>query len=308
MTGWRLVSDAGGTNVRFARAHDGEHMQKYSAYPVSRFTSFSSALRTYLEETGGAAGCTSAAIGAAGRVDGGSVRLTNAAWTISEAAVSAELGVPCTLVNDVQAVAFSLPALSDTDFTVLGPLAPDLTKARRLLAANMGTGFGAATLVKTATGWTSCPSEAGHMTLAFPDWPDESLRRKFTSVEHVLSGRGLSNLHVAIANETATLPATEVLARVSADPNCAATLRLFTQIAGNVLGNLALAVAAWDGVFLCGSVAKGFVATADLDSLRQAFEAKGPMSEWMRRIPIALLTKEDAALAGLAALPIGACF
>ena len=105
MTGWRLVSDVGGTNVRFARASGGG-VYAIQAYPTSRFTSFAEAIRAYLDETGGGHGCIGAAIGAAGLVAFGKVSLTNSAWEISEAGVSQELGAPCRLINDVEAVAY----------------------------------------------------------------------------------------------------------------------------------------------------------------------------------------------------------
>jgi glucokinase len=298
---WRLVSDVGGTNVRFARAY-GAGLKQCKVYPVSVHPTFLAALDSYLAETGGAEGCTYAAIGAAGAVSSGTVRLTNAAWEISEAAVSAKLGVPCAILNDVQAVAFSLPVLDEAAFEVLGSRKPNIPAARRLLTANIGTGFGAATLVRSSNGWVCCPSEAGHMSLNFPEWSDNGLRQRFSSAEHVLSGRGLCNLRAAIANEPCSHDTADLISRVRAGLHSTETLRLFTQIAGDVLGNLALAVAAWDGVYLCGSVAKAFASVADLPLLRQAFEDKGPMTERMSMIPIALIKRDDAALAGLAAV------
>ncbi len=303
MTGWRLISDAGGTNVRFARAR-GKDFFEIRTYSVSRFTSFSLAARAYLDETGGPDGCAGAAIGAAGLVTFGKVRLTNASWDISEAEVSSELGVPCRLVNDVEAVAFSLPVLPVSGFTNLGPLGPNLAAIQRVLIANIGTGFGAATLIRTGGGWASCPSEAGHMSLTFPGWDDKPLDRKFNSVEDVLSGRGLCNLHAALVDVTPTDSAADIFAKANADPRYSATLRLFTQITGNVLGNLVLAVAAWDGVFLCGSVARGLTRVVDLVIFRQAFEGTGRMSSWLKRVPISLLTDEYPALTGLAVLPL----
>ncbi len=304
MTGWRLVSDVGGTNIRFARARQGEGLQNRCTYPVSRFANFLAALRTYLDETGGEGGCAGAAIGAAGIVTSGQVRLTNVAWDISETEVSRALGVPCTLVNDVEAAAFSVPVLYDIDIAKLGTPEPNLSVARRILIANIGTGFGAATLIRSAGSWVSCPSEAGHMAHAFTSWPSDGFDQ-FTSVEHVLSGRGLCNLHAAIANGTPQLAPSEIIAGANSDAYCSAALLLFTQITGHVLGNLVLAVAAWDGVFLCGSVALGFARTANLPLLRRAFEGTGRMSEWKKRIPVALIIKEDAALTGLSVLPLG---
>jgi glucokinase len=303
MTGWRLVSDVGGTNVRFARASGGGHYA-VQAYPTSSFTSYAAAIRAYLDETGGGHGCIGAAIGAAGLVASGKVTLTNLAWEISEAEVSNELGAPCRLINDVEAVAFSVSGMSGAGFKSVGPLSPDLTAMHRILVANIGTGFGAAMLIRAGNTWVSCPSEAGHMSLSFHDWPSIDMQRRFPSVEHVLSGRGICNLHAAISKDTKPCTAADIFARAGDDPQYAATLQLFTKVAGTVLGNLVLAVAAWDGVFLCGSVARSLVNTADLPALRQAFEGTGRMSAWMKRVPIAFLTEEYPALAGLAVLPL----
>ncbi len=302
---WRLISDVGGTNVRFARVIDDDNVVDSCSYPVSRFKSFLDALRAYADDTdGGLSGCSGAAIGAAGPVALGGAHLTNISWSIHEAEVANEIGAPCTLVNDVEAAAYCLPGLASSEFLVIGDVAPKLETAHRLLAANIGTGFGAATLVRMSGGWFSSPSEAGHMSLFLPNAHEASLRPRFKSVEDVLSGRGLANLHSALGNDEAALEAADICSRASSDPKCASTLSLFTQIAGDVLGNLALAVTAWDGVFLFGSVAKGFAHVADHVRFREAFEDKGAMVEWMKRIPVALVEKQDAALFGLAALPI----
>ena len=305
MTGWRLISDVGGTNVRIAKARSAHEVFEIRAYSVARFPSFLSAVDAYLDETGGLDGCVGAAVGAAGLVANGKVSLTNASWEISEEEVSSRLKVPCRLLNDVEAVAYSLPALPPSCLTALGPLTPNLASMQRALIANIGTGFGAATLLRTGEGWASCPSEAGHMSLTFPDWDDKALERKFRSVEEVLSGRGLCNLHAAISDAKPCAAAADIFKQAESDAHCAATLKLFTRIAGNVLGNLALAVAAWDGVFLCGSVAVGLSRVADHSTLRQAFET-GRMGSWMKQVPIAVLTREHPALTGLAVLPLGA--
>jgi glucokinase len=300
MTGWRLISDVGGTNIRFARVFDQENIVQRFSYPVTQFDSFLDALRTYADETGGLNGCRGAAIGAAGPVALGSARLTNLSWLIDEAEVAAEIGAPCTVINDVEAAAHSMPALSNSEYIALGGPSPNLGTAHRLLIVNIGTGFGAAGLVRTAAGWMSSPSEAGHMSLPLSEGDEALLRPNFKSVEDALSGRGLPNLHAALSGDASRYTAEEICTRP--EPKFAATLRVFTEIAGDVLGNLALALAAWDGVFLVGSVAKGFAHAADHAALREAFEDKGPMKESMRRIPLALIEKVDPTLFGLAAL------
>ena len=304
---WRLISDVGGTNVRFARVIDEENVVDRCSYLVSRFDGFLDALRAYISDIdGGLSNCSGAAIGAAGPIHAGSASLTNISWIISETEVAEEIGAPCTLANDVEAAAYCVPGLSSHEILPLGGAGPKLDTAHRIVAANIGTGFGAATLIRTPAGWFSASSEAGHMSLALPEAKEARLRPSFKSVEHVLSGRGVVNLHAALTGTPATLDAAEIFSCAAPDPACRETLDTFTEIAGDVLGNLALGVAAWDGVFLFGSVAKGFASIADHSRFRAAFENKGPMSEWMKRVPVALVEKEDASLFGLAALPVPA--
>lgn len=144
------------------------------------------------------------------------------------------------------------------------------------------------------------------MALSFLDWEDPSFQQQFPSVEHVLSGPGLCNLHAAISKRTSAPAAADIFAQANSDRHSAAALRLFTKVAGHVLGNLVLAVAAWDGVFLCGSVARSLASAADLPTLRQSFHGAGRMSGWLKRVPIALLTEEYPALKGLAVVPLDA--
>nr|WP_246742805.1 ROK family protein [Rhodomicrobium vannielii] len=303
VTPWRLIADVGGTNVRFARVFDGLVVAERRAYQGARFESFIHAMRVYAAETGGLAGCASVAIGAAGPVAADEIHLTNIAWTIRVAEVEAEVGAPCTLLNDVEAAAYGALTLTEPDYALLSGLAPDLSRARRLLIANIGTGFGAAALFKVANVWISCPSEAGHMSLRLPDDAAASLRSAFPSVEHALSGRGLVHLHAALSGRDDGLSARDICANAAYDPAAAATIRLFAEITGSVLGDLTLAYTAWDGVFLVGSVAKGCAAT-DPRAMRAAFENKGPMSNRLKAVPVALMLKEDPAFFGLAIAPV----
>ena len=64
-------------------------------------------------------------------------------------------------------------------------------------------------------------------------------------------------------------------------------------------GDLVLATAAWDGAFLCGSVARAWLGVADVDAFRSAFESKGPMRNRLGRVPTFLINEPEPALVGL---------
>jgi len=213
-------------------------------------------------------------------------------------------GVPVALVNDLEAVAAALPYLTSDDLTTLGAPAPVRPQERTMLAVNVGTGFGAASVIRRDGRWYTCPSEAGHMTLG-PVEPVTALPAD-TSVEDVLSGNGVARLYERLAGARSgrIQQASDVLAASGDDPIAARTVELFAAILGRVAGDIALATCAWGGVYLCGSVATAWAGTADIERFRAEFIRKGPMRARMLNVPTAVIRRHNAALYGLAMMPI----
>lgn len=303
--GVRLVADIGGTNVRFAMARPHGEPEVLRAYRVAEHATFEDALDRYLSEAGHLRPAA-AAIGAAGPVDDGSVTLTNAPWTLGEAALSRRLaGVPVRIVNDLEAVAHALPHLAAGDLGRIGGVAaPD--KRRPMIAVNVGTGFGAASIAPGGRGWMVRASEAGHMSLAPADAAEARALAGVETVEDVLSGRGLEALYRRTAGDgPAVARAEEIVAAAAAgDAVARRALALAGGLLGRIAGDLVLATGAWGGCFLCGSVAAGLATTGDPASLRAAFEHKGPMSDRMAHVYTGLVTRPDAALLGLARMAL----
>lgn len=308
MTPWRLVADIGGSNVRLARSHDSGRLTHVVSHPTSRFASFLDALEAYLSATGGSESCTSAALGAAGPVEGCSVTLTNkAAWKITGPQVSAALeDAPVVLVNDLEAVAAALPHLGIDDTEPIGTPKPEVPATRPMLALNIGTGLGAALATCHAGRWWTQPGEAGHMTLAGNSDLERQLIEPSATVESFLSGAGITRAYVRLNGVGDAHDAAQVLARAARDDNAARVLHAATDILGRIAGDLVLATGAWGGVHLCGSVAEGLLAHADRARLRTAFENKGPMQERLQRTPMTVIRRENVALYGLAMLAIEA--
>jgi glucokinase len=309
VSGWRLVGDVGGSNARFARAFDNV-LSERRTYAVADHPSFYQALGRYLDEIGGPAECHSAAIGVAGPVDGGRVKLTNAAWTIDAKEIAPLLGgAPTEVVNDLQAVALALPFLREQDLAPFGTAIRQSGTKRTMLALNVGTGFGAAAIIPSREGWVACGSEPGHMTLGAADADELGLLERDGSVEDLLSGRGVLALYRRIAGRQGAEPQPDqcgsgIFARAGTDPIAAETLRRFTRLLGRVAGDLVLASGAWGGVYLCGSVAQGWAAVGDLNEFRDWFERKTVMTDRMRGVFSGVIKPDDVSLTGLTHLPI----
>jgi glucokinase len=307
MSGSRLVADAGGTNVRFAIASADGRLERVRTYQVEDHPTFSDALAAYRGDAGGHLDVDSAAIAAAGPVDNGSCKLTNNAWSVVREEIAALLGgVPVVVLNDLEAVASALPHLAPADVHQLGGPSPVWPEQRTMLAVNVGTGFGAASIMRREGRWWTCPSEAGHMTFGRVLADEAEWLPIAASVESVLSGHGLALLHARLigAGDRAVLETADVLARAAHDPMAARALQVFTTALGRIAGDLALATCAWGGVYLCGSVAVGWSAMADSELFRAEFTRKGPMRARMLAVPSVVIRRENAALFGLARIHV----
>lgn len=306
MNSWRLLADVGGTNIRFGRADSNTNITQKRSYLLKDFTDFEAALSSYAAETGGLEGCAAAAVGAAGPVFDGAATLTNAPWQISESRVSGLIGGgPVCLINDLEAVALALPRLEEADIRPISAPAGRPAGRHRMLALNVGTGFGAAVALPVEGRWLSCPSEAGHMSFGVQSASDLPLLggEGYCTLEDVLSGEGLVRLyerhHSLQGTEAPLIAAQEVFARVKEDSAAKETLHTFTRWLGEAARNLVLATGSWGGVFMTGGVVHGWAKVAPFGRFREAFEHGHKMQERLRPTFTGIVLLRDAALLGL---------
>ena len=119
-------------------------------YAVADYASPIEAARAFL--SGPAAGHTPkrALIAAAGPVEHGRVAMTNAAWIVDSERISKGLAMTDVVVlNDFEALAWSLPALHAEHLVTLG--APRAGDRGTMAVLGPGSGFGLAAMVKTAS-------------------------------------------------------------------------------------------------------------------------------------------------------------
>jgi len=309
MTRCALVADAGGTNVRFALVDldAAVELLQPRKFASGEFPSIEAAAREYLD--GMSAKPSLAVLAVAGPVRDGHVALTNLGWKVSADGVGPALGIArVELINDFEAIALSVPHLGAADLVDIGP-AVEREKAATMAVAGPGTGFGVAGLVHGA----ALVTEGGHVDFAPADDLEirilEFLRRRYghVSVERILSGPGLANLHEAMAAIGAVayekLSPREITARAEADKAslCAAVFARFCAILGSVAGDIALTLGAQGGVMLAGGILPAMVAPLQASAFRERFEAKGRFAAYMKAIPTRLIVQDHAGLIGAAA-------
>lgn len=306
-----LVGDVGGTHARFAIVEtDSLRIEHRAEFPADDFESFDAVLQAYLDRIGRSHHPNAAAIGVAGPITKGQVTFTNRGWRASEEGLRKRGFLRALLINDFAAAAFSVMALQSRDLHTLGPELPGLP-GEPISVLGAGTGFGVACLARFRGQSLPIATEGGHASFA-PQSEEEFavaqiLARRFghVSVERILSGPGLANVHAALC-EIAGKPAPAIeaaeIVRGAEEGNeiCGAALRMFCAIFGSAAGDFALSHGARGGVFIAGGIARKIEQHLARSDFRARFESKGRLSDYVRAIPTRLIQHEDAAFLGAA--------
>jgi len=309
-----VLADIGGTNARFALMDRGEigPVQHLRVADFPGKDGVMDALGAFLSGLGRAEPPDSAVFGVAGPIQNNRVAFTNSDWIVDGAELGKRFGFPCVkLLNDFEALGWSLPALAPADLLALGNQQP--MQGAPMLVIGPGTGFGAAGLFLQGQKPVVVVTEAGHATL--PATSDREadviaeLRRRHghVSIEHVLSGSGLENLYQALAAvDGAAVPARDAAAitRAALERSCAtsqATLDMFCSLLGSVAGNLTLTFCAWGGVFIAGGIVPRFADHLASTEFRKKFESKGRYDVYLRNVPTSIVMTPDTSFIGLKA-------
>jgi glucokinase len=107
-------SKVGATNARLAKLIDGQ-LGDIKNFEVARFPTFQEFLRTFLDDHCSGISFTDALLALAGPIDHGRCTLTNSLWVIDPPELKELFGFDVQLVNDFQAVAYSLPSVASSD-------------------------------------------------------------------------------------------------------------------------------------------------------------------------------------------------
>jgi len=307
-----LLADIGATNARFALLA-GENIGVSATYEVADHASPIEAARIFLAGPAAGHAPRRALIAAAGPVVNNRVVMTNAAWTVDAERIRRGLDlVDVQVLNDFEALGWSLPALRPDDIAAVGE--GEAGAKGTMAVMGPGSGFGLAAMAPGANGETVLVTEGGHATLSSENRREDAIilamreQVHHVSVERVLSGPGLVLLYHAVAKVDGTpVPersSSEIVAhalkgdcRVSRE-----TLELFCAFLGSVAGNVALTLGARGGLFIGGGIAKRFTDFLRRSSFRERFEAKGRMSAYLERIPTAVIVHDNPAFLGLAYL------
>lgn len=315
-----LAGDIGGTKTHlgvFSPYGDPREPLHAATLPSGRCPDPETMIREFLEEA--QLPVTAVCLGVAGPVREGAANITNLPWQLNVGRLRDVLGTPSVrIVNDVEAMAWAIPALGPADLEVLSPGEPAERGTLALIAP--GTGLGEAFLTWNGFEYRVHPSEGGHADFAPAGEQQAALltglqaQLDHVGYETVCSGQGLRRLYEFLRDggdvrEPAWL--TEALMEAD-DPNpvivagalergdglCRRTLDLFAAILAAEAGNLALKVMAYGGVYLGGGIPRRILPVLRAPAILAAFRRKGRMAGTVARIPVTVIVYERAALLG----------
>lgn len=317
-----LAGDIGGTKTVVALFTE-ELGPRYPLYketfPSRQYASLEAVIQAYLQNKEVAV--SHAAFGVAGPVVRDRAEITNLPWILDERHLERAFGFRRVhLLNDLQAVATSIPILEPADLVTLHAGSPAPGGTIGVIAP--GTGLGEAFLTWHGTRYQAFPSEGGHTDFAADTPLELDLLRHLlgrydhVSYERVCSGIGIPNLYTFF-HETGRFKEPDWLrtqVQGAADPTpfivraaqeerapiATATLELFVNILAREAGNLALKLLATGGIYFGGGIPPRI-----LDELRDGrfiehFLDKGRFRDLLQQIPLQVILNGEAALIGAA--------
>ncbi len=315
-----LAGDIGGTNARLAYfLPQNGHLRLISerVFPSRDYSEFGEIVSTFLQ--GAATRPDLACFGIAGPVHNGRVETSNLPWIIEQSRLAKQIELPGTLlINDLEANAWGIGALSSQDLVPLNQVGPSIGN-QAVIAP--GTGLGQAGLYWNGSEHEVFACEGGHADFA----PRGNLqvellqflesRYGHVSYERVLSGPGLVNVYEFLRGKgygdepegfAARLEHADAAAAISgaaldgSNRLAEQALDLWISVYGAEAGNLALKVMATGGIFLSGGITPKILPKLGGPLFMRAFLEKGRLRSLLEAVPVQVIINDKAGLLGAA--------
>jgi len=307
-----LLGDIGGTNSRFALVDEGVAVRDIEKFKNDDFPSLEAAAREYLDRKGHPK-VRALSFAIAGPVTEEPISLTNRDWRFTRASLKEATGAELALIlNDFEALAWSLPYLKPDDLAQIGGHPPEKPSVKLVLGP--GTGLGMATLAPLPNGgWMPLAGELGHGTLPIVTQEEFDLREAMTlpgvlfESEDAITGPGILRMYNAIcelSDERPSQHTPEAVIKAAVEDSDKAARRALDQFIiwlARLAGDAAMMMQAKGGVYLAGGIAPSIIDELKKGPFRTIFQEKGRLAHVMRPIPIYVITDRYPAFKGCAA-------
>ncbi|AFZ34547.1 glucokinase [Stanieria cyanosphaera PCC 7437] len=264
----------------------------------------------------------------AGPVINNSSTLTNLNWHLDSKRLEQELNLEkVDLINDFAANSYGVLALKESD---LYPLQIGQSQPSSPIAViGAGTGLGEGFLIPQGRFYQVFATEGGHTDFAprndlemqLLQYLQHKLNTEHISVERVVSGQGIVAIYQFLRDSNYAAESPEISAkilnweqqkspkidpaaiisqgaRVSGDRLCQKTMAMFVEAYGAEVGNVALKLLPYGGIYLTGGVAIKNLEIMSDGRFLASFKQKGRVSFLLENIPINLVNNVQVGLLG----------
>lgn len=320
-----LAGYISGATVELAKVKKTDGTVKLSgqtSYSSRDFSNFESILNLYLKKQKAEIPC--ACFGVAGPVINDQVLTTRLSWHLVAGEIAQKFSIgKVQLLNDIVALAHSLPILGKDRFFTINEGKKVPTGNVGLIAA--GSGLGEALIFSEGDSYLPVASEGGHADFAPGSQLESELWQYIYSenghveVEDVLSLRGLDTIYNFVIDSQGNglaswyqkakdKPSAIIEKALSgSDPNASRTLDIFIDCYASEASNLALKGMTLSGIFIGGAIGPQIITLLDNGKFMERFVKRGKMEPLLAQMPIGVIIEEKAALIGAAAVAAKMC-
>lgn len=314
-----IVSDIGGTNGRFAVAefsgeNDFPDISNIQVFPCKDYPTFADMFAAYFTQFGDDAPKT-AHFAVAGEMHPEYGNLWHFNWDISAVEIEKKFNLSrVTLLNDYEALVQAVPFFSKDDLKTITKNKTSLHNAP-FSVFGVGSGLGGSIGVPCSTGLQVVPTEIGHISFAPKSKLEQDLLNytkksiEHVSIETFLSGPGIKCIHQFIVegsggdNQTMFPSEITTAAKDGNIESCVKAVDLFLSILASTTGDIALSQGAKGGIYIGGGVIPKIADLIDQDAFYNRYIDKGPMRDYVKKIPVSIITSDMPALIGAALAP-----
>lgn len=302
-----LLADIGGTNARFALYNPDKGVHEEQTLACKNYPTIEAAIEEYCRQKN--AEPLRASIAIATPVVSDFIQMTNHHWGFSVNALQHHFAwQKLVVLNDFEALAMSLPHLSDSELIAVGPGIKTEEGVKALIGP--GTGLGVASLMRSSSRWHALAGEGGHVSYSVQTDREFALLKVlqvrfngYVSAERVASGPGLVNIYEGLAKvdgvTVAPLTPAEITERAqNGDRRCLEVMDIFLRALASAAGNLALTVGARGGVYIGGGIVPRLGNLFNADAFRHTFENKGRFASYLKNIPVWIIDARNPAFVG----------
>ncbi len=258
-------------------------------------------------------------VAVAGPVIEGKSKLTNLSWQLDSKAISLDLKIPVSFINDLEATAYGLAGLEKNE---LATIAEGDSQAKGNIAIIApGTGLGEAGLFWDGQHYHPFATEGGHSDFFPRNEIDievyHYLQQQFGHVswERVVSGMGIKNIYHFLTEarkekvpdwlmqRLATQDPAAVISEAALkqeDPVCGEAMELFARYLATESSSLVLKLMATGGLYIAGGIPPKILPLLQHESWAANFDNSGRMHQLSEKVPVYVVLNDKMALMGAA--------